>query len=199
MTKISNPYPIFLDSRGALVDGGYVYIGEPNEDPETSPIQAYWDADFTIPAVQPIRTLGGYLVNETVPGFLFIDGDDYSMRVRDANMVQVTYTVSSTDIDPLDFQPASAQLDTFSTIPTTSFGLSLLSLANSAALKTATGIPDCLPRAGGQMTGNITRSGGGTHLYHADSAFGSGRVFITAAAASDPTSAAGDIWIRLDV
>lgn len=51
--------------------------------------------------------------------------------------------------------------------------------------------------AGGTVAGNIVRSAAGPHLYHVDAAFGSGRVFVTAAGAADPTSAPGDIWIEL--
>lgn len=54
-----------------------------------------------------------------------------------------------------------------------------------------------LAKAGGTMTGNITRQGAGPHLYHADSTMASGRVFITAAGAADPTSQSGDVWIEL--
>jgi hypothetical protein len=45
--------------------------------------------------------------------------------------------------------------------------------------------------------GNINRVGAGPHLYHVTAAFGSGRVYVTAAGAPDPTSAPGDIWIEL--
>lgn len=50
---------------------------------------------------------------------------------------------------------------------------------------------------GATVSANITRSGAGPHLYHVNGAFGSGRVYVTAAGAADPTSAAGDIWIEL--
>lgn len=52
-----------------------------------------------------------------------------------------------------------------------------------------------LGSAGGAVSGNITRSSAGPHLYHTTAAFSSGRVFYTAVGASDPTSLAGDIWI----
>ncbi len=50
---------------------------------------------------------------------------------------------------------------------------------------------------GEQMTANLTRQGAGPHLYHATATFSSGRVFVTAAGAADPTSQPGDIWIQL--
>jgi hypothetical protein len=50
---------------------------------------------------------------------------------------------------------------------------------------------------GATVGANIVRSGAGPHLYHVTAAFGSGRVYVTAAGAADPTSAPGDIWIEL--
>lgn len=47
------------------------------------------------------------------------------------------------------------------------------------------------------MTANLMRQGAGPHLYHANGTYTSGRVFVTAAGSSDPTSAPGDIWIEL--
>ena len=49
--------------------------------------------------------------------------------------------------------------------------------------------------AGGEVGGNITRKDAGSHIYHTNAAFGSGRIFFTAPDAPDPTSLAGDIWI----
>jgi hypothetical protein len=37
MTKVVNPQPLFIDGRGFLLDGGYVYIGAANTNPETRP------------------------------------------------------------------------------------------------------------------------------------------------------------------
>lgn len=54
---------------------------------------------------------------------------------------------------------------------------------------------DAYGRFGGTISGNIIRESAGTHLYHVNSAMLSGRIFLTAAGASDPTSLAGDIWL----
>ena len=48
-----------------------------------------------------------------------------------------------------------------------------------------------------QMTANLIRKDAGPHLYHVVTAYSSGRVFVTAAGAADPTSQPGDIWIQL--
>lgn len=51
-------------------------------------------------------------------------------------------------------------------------------------------------KAGDTMTGNLLRQAAGPHLYHVTAPYTSGRVFVTAAGAADPTSIAGDIWIE---
>lgn len=195
MQKLGNPVPFFVDASGRPLTGGYVYVGVVNEDPETDPIDVFWDTDLTDPADQPLRTIGGFLVNGTQPASVFFDEDDYSMRVRDDNNVEVFYSPSV--FGPTDvFQPASATLTLLAALATTAFGRNLLTLANSSALATATGIPTPLPAAGGTITGNITRQGAGVHLYHTASGLTSGRVFLTDNGAADPTSLPGDIWLE---
>jgi len=48
-----------------------------------------------------------------------------------------------------------------------------------------------------QMTANLVRQGAGPHLYHTNASFSSGRLFVTASGAADPTSQPGDVWIQL--
>lgn len=195
MQKVTNPVPFFWDASGRPLTGGYVFVGVANEDPETDPIDVFWDLDGAIAAEQPLRTIAGLIVNGTNPSDVFFDADDFSMRVRDENGVQVFYSRSV--YGPTDaFQPASPTLDLIAALSTTSFGRNLLTLANSSALATATGIPTPLPLAGGAVTGNITRSGAGVHTYHVDAAMTSGRIFLTDNGAADPTSLPGDIWLE---
>lgn len=195
MQKLSNPIPLFLDARGMLLDGGQIYVGQPNADPQTNPVTVYWDSALTIAAEQPLRTVGGRIVNGAVPSSVFLAGDDYSMRILDYAGALVDYSPSvyaSTDA----FQPASPTLTLLAALSTTTFGRSLLALADQAALKTATGIPDPLPKAGGTMAGDIRRQGAGTYLYFTETGLTSGRVFRTANGAADPTSLPGDIWLE---
>ena len=195
MTKLSNPTPIFLDRRGALLDAGFIYIGLAGHDPETDPIQLYWDAARTIAAPQPLRTLGGVIVNGANAAFVYMAESDYSMRVRDAGGVIVgPGYIPSTSVVMPDYQPLDSDLSAIAALSTTTFGRALLTLANAAALKTATGIPDCLPLTGGSVTGNVVRSGAGVLSYYADAAMTGGRIYITAAGAADPTSQPGDAW-----
>jgi hypothetical protein len=89
MQKLNNPVPYYLDVSGALIDGGYIYVGIANGDPETDPVALFWDDALTIPADQPLRTIGGMVVNGVTPATVFLDQDDYAMRLRDNNGSQV--------------------------------------------------------------------------------------------------------------
>ncbi len=193
---IDNPFPYWFDLSGNLLDGGYIYIGTANADPEASPITTYWDEDLSIIAAQPLRTRGGRIVNESGnPALVFVSPDDYSIRSRDFDGNQVDYKASIL-VDSTAFQPLDSDLTAIAALATTAYGRALLTLANTAALKAATGIPDPIPAIGGTTTGNITRSGAGVHLYHSNGALTSGRVFVTANGAADPTSLPGDIWLE---
>lgn len=197
VTRVGNPFPLFFDRFGQPVDGGYIYVGIAGDDPEINPVAVYFDEAMTIPAAQPIRTIAGMPAYLGVPKFLFIAEADYSQRVRDADLNECTYTPSAEEAS-VAYQPLDADLTTIAGQANTPFGLALLLLANSTALKSATGIPDCLPLIGGAVTGAITRTGAGAHLFHADAAYVSGKVYTTASGAGDPTSAVGDIWIELE-
>jgi len=194
MQKVGNPIPLFLDARGLLMDAGKIYLGEANADPQTNPIVAYWDEALTIVAEQPLRTLGGRIVNVTNPASVFIAEADYSMRITDFDDVLVDYS-PSVFADSSSFQPLDVDLTTISGQANTPYGLALLTLANQAALATATGIPNPLPLTGGTMTGAINRQGAGAYVYWGATGFTGGRLFLTAAGAADPTSQPGDVWL----
>lgn len=200
MQRLINPLPQFLDSRGALLDGGSIYIGTAGQNPETSPKTVYWDSALSQVASQPLRTLGGHIINGETPAQIFLADGDYSLRIRDAdgsmvaNVTSVaTATAGSEGGD--DEQPQDSDLTAIAALTTTAFGRNLLTLANAAALRSAAGIPDSLALTGGTVTGNIVRAGAGVHPYFADAAMTGGRIYVTAAGASDPTSQPGDIWL----
>lgn len=196
MTRLTNPMPLFLDVRGALLDAGSIYVGVAGSDPEieANRIALFWDAAMTIPALQPLRTLGGRVVNGSTPAFIYYAEEDASLKIvaADSELVDFLPTTASLGIA---YQPLDPDLTAIAALGTTAFGRSLLTLANAAALKAATGIPDCLPLTGGTVSGPINRQGAGVHVYHADAELTSGRIFLTASGASDPTSLPGDIWL----
>jgi len=176
MTKLTNPVPLFIDGRGVPMDGGYVYVGVANSDPQISPRTVYWDAAYTVPAEQPLRTIGGVTVNGYTPSNVYLPEGDYSMRVLDSSGALVFYSPSLFAAGSA-FQGYDSDLQTISDQVNTSFGLDLLTLANANALKSATGIPDCLPITGGTVTGNIVRSGGGAHFYGSDPAMTGAKIY----------------------
>lgn len=96
-TVVSNPFKWFTDRKGDPLDQGYVYVGDVNQDPELFPQATYWDIAQTIPAVQPLRTIAGYIVNPDAgnsPAPVYT-ASAYSIRVRDRNGVQVFYSPDS--------------------------------------------------------------------------------------------------------
>jgi hypothetical protein len=199
MTKLTNPMPLYLDGRGALLDGGYVYVGAIGTDPTVpaNRLNLFWDKNKTIAAPQPLRTLGGVIVNGQNPSYVFLNESNYAITIQDSGQSLVLYQSASTDTaDPaVSYQPLDSDLTAIAALATTAYGRSLLLLANSAALKSATGIPDCLPIVGGTVTGNILRSGSGAYAYYGNAAMTGARIYLTATGASDPTSQPGDQWL----
>lgn len=82
--SIQPTYPIFTDIDGQPLEDGYIWIGVANLQPIGNPINVYWDAALTIPAVQPIRTRGGYPVNSGTPARLYVNSN-YSIQVQNKN------------------------------------------------------------------------------------------------------------------
>ncbi len=195
MTRLTNPQPLFLDARGALLDAGFIYVGVANADPESQPIATFWDVALTIPAAQPLSTLGGVIVNGATPAQVFFSEQNYSLRIDDADGLLVRYDPTAFTVNS-QFQPLDADLTAIAALATTEYGRALLTLASSSALRSATGIPDPLPLVGGQMTGNITRQSAGVHAYWANPAMTGGREYLTVNTAGDPASQPGDVWFK---
>jgi hypothetical protein len=202
--RLVNPVPLWLDSRGDLLDAGRIYVGTAGADPEVSPKVVYWDSGLTQVAAQPLRTLGGVIVNGESPAQIYLADGDYSQRVRDSDGLIVTaYSFSSAAAvtgtsggGGATYQPLDSDLTAIAALGTTSYGRNLLTLANQAALQAAVGnTGGSVQKTGDTMTGNLVRSGAGVHAYFADAAMTGGRIFITAVGASDPTSQPGDIWL----
>ena len=82
--SIQPTYPIFTETDGQPLEDGYIWIGAANLDPQGNPISVFFDAALTIPASQPIRTLGGYPSNSGTPARLYVNSD-YSIRVMNKN------------------------------------------------------------------------------------------------------------------
>lgn len=93
---VLNPIPQFFDKDGDPLDNGYLYFGLANQNPVTSPQTVYWDADETIPAAQPIRTLNGYPVRSGTPAIVYVP-NDFSLLVKNRRGQVVFYAANSAD------------------------------------------------------------------------------------------------------
>lgn len=82
--EVTPPFPVFSDIDGQPLENGYIWLGTVNLNPQTNPINVYWDAALTISATQPIRTLGGYPSNSGTPARIYVNAD-YSIRVMNRN------------------------------------------------------------------------------------------------------------------
>lgn len=82
--SIQPTFPTFSEADGSPLEDGYIWIGTANLNPITNPIAVFWDAALTLPAAQPIRTIGGYPVNSGTPARLYVNSD-YSIQVQNRN------------------------------------------------------------------------------------------------------------------
>ena len=91
LTQLAPPYPIFTDKSGSPLDNGYLYFGEVNKNPETNPIQVYYDINLTQPAAQPLRTSNGYVMRNGAPALIYAN-NQFSVTVRDKSGSLVIYS-----------------------------------------------------------------------------------------------------------
>ena len=96
MLPVEQPFKVYTDRDGDPLDGGYIYFGQPGQNPITAPVTVYWDAAGTQPAVQPLRTTNGYIMRSGTPANVFFDGS-YSELVQDSKQRQVFYARTSDD------------------------------------------------------------------------------------------------------
>ena len=106
-TIVSSPYEVFQDTSGQPLESGYIYVGTANLDAEANPVQVYFDRSLTIPAAQPIRTLGGFPVNSGTAAKIYVSGD-YSIKVRDKTQSLVFSSLTSSP-SPIYDTPADLE------------------------------------------------------------------------------------------
>ncbi len=94
--SILAPYSMFTDRSGTPLANGKIYIGTAGANPITNPVSVYFDSDLTVPAAQPVRTSGGYPLNNGSPARLFVDADEYSIVVQTSTGVTVYSALNST-------------------------------------------------------------------------------------------------------
>lgn len=194
-TQIGNPFPMFYDLRGRPLDRGQVFIGAVGEDPEASPINVFANLELSDAVAQPITTIGGLLSRDGQAIFAFVDEQQYSIRVKDADGATVFYSAAA-NISAANFQAADTDLSAIAALSTTAFGRPLLTMASGEALRTYANIPNALPLVGGTMSGVIKRVSAGAYGYAADPAITDLRFFFTASGAADPRTQIGDVWFE---
>jgi hypothetical protein len=82
--SIQVPFPVFQGRDGQPLENGYVWIGEPNLNPQTNPVVAYYDEALTIVAPQPLRTLNGYISHAGTPAQVYVNAANFSILVQDS-------------------------------------------------------------------------------------------------------------------
>jgi hypothetical protein len=104
-------FPVFTGLDGQPLDNGFIWIGQPNLDPQTNPAAVYWDEALSIAAPQPIRTLAGYPSRSGTPARIYCDGA-FSIRVQDNKGVTVynDLFISNVNGSPLVIDNGTEQL-----------------------------------------------------------------------------------------
>jgi hypothetical protein len=124
-SSIISPFPVFNDLDGSPLENGYIFIGQSNLNPETAPVNVFWDAARTIPAAQPIRTIGGFPSRNGSPSNVYVENDTYSITVRNSRRVFVYSAFDQSDA-PSSVFDISTQLIT-ATASQTTFSLTVFS------------------------------------------------------------------------
>jgi hypothetical protein len=112
--SIQVPYPVFYDRDGQPLENGNIYIGVANLDPETNPLQVYYDEALTITASQPLITSGGYVYRNGTPTQLYVNAADFSITVNDSkglfvyNFPQATGIIAYTGAEAVEYDPPFA-------------------------------------------------------------------------------------------
>jgi len=99
LTQLAPPYPIFTDKNGDPLDAGFLYFGVVNQNPETNPIQVFYDTAFTQPVAQPIRTSNGYVMRNGSPAVIFARSE-FSVTVRNKRNELVIYSPRGYGVAP---------------------------------------------------------------------------------------------------
>ena len=106
--SVEVPYPVFTNRDGSPIDNGYVWVGVANLQPQTNPVQVYFDRDLTQLAAQPLRTINGYVSNAGTPSQIYVDANNFSILVQDKNGTTVYSFADGTGIEPVPPLPNNA-------------------------------------------------------------------------------------------
>jgi hypothetical protein len=99
--SVSEPFPTFHDRDGQPLDGGFLYFGTAGLPAVANQVPVYVDAALTISAAQPVRTLNGFPQYQGAACRLYVDADDFSVTVNDAENLLVFSSLNATVRLPL--------------------------------------------------------------------------------------------------
>jgi hypothetical protein len=145
--SIQPTYPIFQGRDGQPLENGYVWIGEPNLNPQTNPVVVYFDAALTIPAPQPLRTLNGYISRAGTPAQIYVNAVNFSILVQDGNGSMVYNFPEGAGAAPFALKGANSDITSLSGLTT---ALSVLQGGTGAT--TAGAAPFALKGANSDIT-----------------------------------------------
>lgn len=95
--QVTPPFPTFNDQDGYPLNGGYLYIGQPGFEAQSTPKASFFDAGLTIPTGSAsgaaVRINNGYAVYNGAPSLVYSDGP-CSLTVKDANQVLIFSTLN---------------------------------------------------------------------------------------------------------
>lgn len=110
-TQLAPPYPIWTDKNGDPLDNGYLYFGIQGQNPETNPIQVYYDSALTQPAAQPLRTSNGYVMRNGSPALIYANSA-FSVTVKNKKEELIVYLSSFTwEVGDINTSQIVGQLD----------------------------------------------------------------------------------------
>jgi len=124
-TSVKAPLPLFFDNFGAPLENGQLFFGVVGQNPEVSPVPAYWDPALTQPAAQPIRTTSGAATKVGTPTNVYV-GSAYSLTVKNNRGELMYYIADSSEYD------ADITLDTKLTAVSSTLQAFTTNLANTS-------------------------------------------------------------------
>lgn len=162
MLLVRNPIAQFWTLDGEPLDNGSVYIGAPGVNPQTNPVNTYWDKDGLIPAPQPVSVSRGYVTRNGSPARLFIDDLDYSILVVDSRGVNVYSALSVTGetIAALGGPTGAASIGYDNT--TSSLAATDVQDAIDEVVQSLSGVSGKVSKTGDTMTGPLEVPSGAT-------------------------------------
>lgn len=173
--KIDLPERYLGGLDGLAIDNGDLYIGVAGADPETSPVQVYWDSALTIPATQPLSISAGYVVHSGARADFYISQSSFSYRLRDKFGAQIDYQATADTLETEFAATTGAGLIGFSHAATYAASTIGKRLQNEVWIEDAPYSADATGAASAvsainaafihaALTGKVVRAGPGTFL-----------------------------------